>query len=176
MTTRRSLTYTTCQSAVGPLCVVAGAAGLRWIAAGERPGALVAAARARFPDATLRRDDRSLRAAARAVARLAGGAAEPPPAIARDPGGTPFQRAVWAAITDIPRGETRTYGQLARALGRPRAVRAVARACGANPLPLLVPCHRVVAADGSGGYLGGAARKRALLAAEGARAGADASA
>jgi len=83
-------------------------------------------------------------------------------------GGTTFQRQVWAALAAIPRGETRTYSQIAAAIGRPRAVRAVGRACGANPIPVLIPCHRVVAADGGlGGFSGGLKWKRWLLAHEG---------
>lgn len=68
------------------------------------------------------------------------------------PGGTPFQREVWKAIAAIPFGESRSYGELARLIGRPRSFRAVANACGRNPIPLFIPCHRVV---GSGGRLGG---------------------
>jgi AraC family transcriptional regulator of adaptative response/methylated-DNA-[protein]-cysteine methyltransferase len=83
--------------------------------------------------------------------------------------GTPFQRAVWAALREIPPGRTETYGQVAARIGHPGAARAVARACAANPVALLVPCHRVTpAAGGTGGWRWGAARKRALLAAEGA--------
>jgi O-6-methylguanine DNA methyltransferase len=78
--------------------------------------------------------------------------------------GTPFQRAVWDALVAIPAGETRTYGALAAALGRPAAARAVGAACGRNPIGLLVPCHRAVGADGSlTGYAWGLARKRWLL-------------
>ena len=85
------------------------------------------------------------------------------------PGGTPFQRQVWEALTAIPYGETRTYGEVAAAIGRPRAVRAVGQADHRNPRPILIPCHRVVGADGSlTGYAGGLALKRALLALEGA--------
>ena len=84
-------------------------------------------------------------------------------------GGTPFQCAVWQALGDIPRGEVRTYGEIAAAVGRPAAARAVGSACGRNPLPLLLPCHRVVAAHGPGGYAGGLALKRALLELEGVR-------
>jgi len=83
--------------------------------------------------------------------------------------GTDFQRAVWAALRRIARGETRTYGELARQLNRPDAARAVGRACGANPVPLLIPCHRVLATGGKlGGFSGGLKWKRRLLAAEGA--------
>ena len=78
--------------------------------------------------------------------------------------GTVFQRGGWAALRDIPAGETRTYAQIADAIGRPTAVRAVAQAIGANPLSIAVPCHRVVGSDGSiTGYAGGVERKRWLL-------------
>lgn len=77
--------------------------------------------------------------------------------------GTSFQRDVWHAICSIPCGETRTYTQLAAMAGHPTAVRAVASACGANPLPYYIPCHRVVAADGLGGYAFGLEAKRRLL-------------
>lgn len=84
--------------------------------------------------------------------------------------GTPFQWMVWRELLKIPFGETRTYGQLAAALGRPGSARAVGAACGRNPLAILVPCHRVVGADGSlTGYAWGVERKRALLALEGVR-------
>ncbi len=78
--------------------------------------------------------------------------------------GTEFQRRVWSAVAGIPYGQTRTYAQIARAIGKPLAVRAVGAANGANPLPLVVPCHRVLGSDGSlTGYGGGLAVKRKLL-------------
>ncbi|QDQ26804.1 methylated-DNA--[protein]-cysteine S-methyltransferase [Chitinimonas arctica] len=78
--------------------------------------------------------------------------------------GTPFQREVWAALCEIPYGETRSYGELARALGQPGAARAVGRANATNPIGLVVPCHRVIGADGSlTGYAAGLPRKQALL-------------
>src|SRR5208337_878870 len=84
--------------------------------------------------------------------------------------GTVFQLRVWQALRQIPRGQTRTYSQLAREMGIPRSTRAVARACALNCVSLLVPCHRVVGADGSlTGYRWGVERKRQLLGAEGAR-------
>ena len=84
--------------------------------------------------------------------------------------GTPFQKAVWQALQDIPLGQTRSYGEIARVIGRPKATRAVGGACGANPIPLLVPCHRVLAANGKiGGFSGGLDWKRRLLACEGVR-------
>lgn len=87
--------------------------------------------------------------------------------LALDVRGTDFQRAVWRALLDIPYGETRSYADLARAVGRPRAVRAVGAANGANPLSLVVPCHRVVQSGGRlGGYGGGPDLKARLLAME----------
>jgi len=83
--------------------------------------------------------------------------------------GTPFQREVWSALQQIPVGETISYAELARRVGRPAAFRAVGSANGQNPIGIVVPCHRVIAADGSlGGYAGGLDRKRWLLAHEGA--------
>jgi methylated-DNA-[protein]-cysteine S-methyltransferase len=84
-------------------------------------------------------------------------------------GGTAFQRTVWAALRAIPAGETRSYGQLAAAIGAPRAVRAAGLANGQNPVAVIVPCHRVIGADGTlTGYAGGLERKRWLLKHEGA--------
>jgi methylated-DNA-[protein]-cysteine S-methyltransferase len=84
-----------------------------------------------------------------------------------DPGGTPFQRRVWAALLEVPRGTTRSYADIARALAIPAAVRAVAAAIGRNPLSIIVPCHRVVGSNGAlTGYAGGIGRKTALLALE----------
>jgi len=84
-----------------------------------------------------------------------------------EPHGTPFQRAVWQAIATVPYGETIAYRELARRVGRPHSVRAVGAATGRNPLSIMIPCHRIVGADGSlTGYAGGLDRKRALLALE----------
>lgn len=84
------------------------------------------------------------------------------------PEGTEFQRAVWREMKKIPRGQTRTYGEVAAAIGRPQAVRAVGTACGANPLPVFIPCHRVVAKNGLGGFGSGLPWKILLLQMEGA--------
>jgi len=90
------------------------------------------------------------------------------------PAGTPFQLEVWSALQAIPYGETVSYGDLARRLGRPGSARAVGLANGANPLPIIVPCHRVIGADGAlTGFGGGLAIKRALLSLEGAACVAD---
>lgn len=78
--------------------------------------------------------------------------------------GSPFQQSVWQALTAIPPGKTRTYGELAALLDRPGAARAVGQACGANPIPVLIPCHRVLASQGRlGGFSGGLEWKRRLL-------------
>lgn len=86
--------------------------------------------------------------------------------------GTAFQRRVWSYLLTIPPGETRTYGQVAQALGKPKGARAVGGAVGSNPISIVIPCHRVVAADGSGGgYGGGMEAKRFLLQIEGVSLG-----
>lgn len=86
-----------------------------------------------------------------------------------DPAGSPFQLRVWDALREIPYGETRSYAQVAAAAGSPRAVRAVGTACRRNPLPVAIPCHRVVRSDGAlGQYVGGVEAKQRLLRIEGA--------
>ena len=77
--------------------------------------------------------------------------------------GTVFEKAVWEEIQKIPYGEVRTYKQVAQALGKPKAARAVGNALGKNPLPIVVPCHRVIASHGLGGYTGGLSIKKKLL-------------
>lgn len=90
-------------------------------------------------------------------------------ALAVSPRGTDFELSVWRALRDIPAGETRSYADVAAAIGRPTAVRAVGRANGINPVPLVVPCHRVIGADGSlTGFGGGLETKAWLLRHEGA--------
>jgi methylated-DNA-[protein]-cysteine S-methyltransferase len=84
--------------------------------------------------------------------------------------GTPFQQDVWAELTRIPYGKTISYGELARRVGRPKGPRAVGQANGKNPIPIIVPCHRVLASTGIGGYGGGLPMKRSLLAVEGVTA------
>ena len=92
--------------------------------------------------------------------------------LAVDPSGTPFQQRVWTALRAVRAGTTTSYSALARGIGAPNAVRAVGAANGANPIPIIIPCHRVIGADGRlVGYGGGLERKRWLLAHEGARSG-----
>ena len=82
--------------------------------------------------------------------------------------GTPFQQRVWRVISSIPWGETRSYAWLAAKIGKPKACRAVANACGRNPVPIIIPCHRVIASDGSiGGFSCGIGMKRKLIELEG---------
>jgi O-6-methylguanine DNA methyltransferase len=115
--------------------------------------------------AKVRRWHRTTETALKAV--LAGRAAKTLPPLDWS-GKTEFQKSVWRALRKICRGQTKSYGEIARAIGRPKAVRAVGGACGANPIPVLIPCHRVLAANGKiGGFSGGLKRKRELLAREG---------
>ncbi len=158
-----TIRWRTIDSLLGLMLVAATDKGLCRISFDEGEAAL----RARFPHADLQPADAALDAmAARVVALVddpASGADLP-----TDVHGTAFQQAVWAALRAIPPGETRSYGDIAAAIGRPGAVRAAGTACGGNNLAILIPCHRVVRGDGSpGGYAWGADRKRALLAREG---------
>ena len=122
--------------------------------------------RKEFPGADVERDPFSplLAEARKAISEyLTDGI--PIPSLPLDTGrGTAFQRQVWEAIGEIPFGETRTYLDIARTVGRPSASRAVGGACGANPLPIVIPCHRVVGSGGKlGGYSGGISIKETLL-------------
>lgn len=127
-------------------------------------GATVADLQREFPAATVtesRGNRDELRKWGQEIARFVGG--DFPIA----PSGTPFQMQVWEYLRSIPRGQTRSYSEVAAGIGQETAVRAVAQACGANPIALLIPCHRVIRGDGGlGGYRWGMERKRKLLAAE----------
>lgn len=148
------------QSSVGTLLIAATERGLCRITFEEDEAAL----RRRFPVAELVEDEQAplIQAALAAIREPALAASLP-----TDVPGTTFQQRVWAELRRIPPGETRSYLDIARALGDPMATRAVGTANGANPVAIIVPCHRVVRNDGSlGGYAGGLDRKRALLDAE----------
>jgi AraC family transcriptional regulator of adaptative response/methylated-DNA-[protein]-cysteine methyltransferase len=160
--------FTTAESRFGWLIVGATERGLCWLALGGTAAEAETSLRAEFPAATLRRDE-SLANMVKAALREVGGEAtgDSLPEVPLDLRGTAFQLRVWQALRGIPRGETRTYSQLARQLGDPKATRAVARACALNRVSLMVPCHRVVGVSGSlTGYRWGVERKRALLNAE----------
>lgn len=151
---------------LGSFLVATSSRGLRVVFLGDDPAALTRSLRARFPGAPLVAADEALGPLVAQVARLIEqpqrGAAFP-----IDLAGTAFQQRVWQALMAIPAGQTRTYGALATAIGEPTAARAVARACAANPLAVVVPCHRALRADGKpSGYRWGLGRKRALLARE----------
>jgi AraC family transcriptional regulator of adaptative response/methylated-DNA-[protein]-cysteine methyltransferase len=119
--------------------------------------------RASFPGATFERADDRVQSAASALVRYLAGEG-PWPSLPLDVRATAFQARVWEALTRIAPGATTSYGELARALGDPKATRAVARACAANPAALLIPCHRVIAKDGDlRGYRWGVERKSRLL-------------
>ena len=138
-------------------------AGICWLTFGGQPGELLEEMRAAFPRARLYNDQRRLYAwfeKVRDFVLLPREALDLPVDIQ----GTAFQSRVWRALRDIPLGKTATYGEVARRLGKPKAVRAVASACASNHVALLIPCHRVLAADGGpGGYRWGVERKRDLL-------------
>ena len=119
-----------------------------------------------FPFAVRRRDDAALAEWKTNLGRLMDGQ-EAPPSLPLDIRATAFQRRVWECLQRIPRGETRSYGAVAKKIGMPKATRAVARACATNPVAVVIPCHRVVREDGElGGYRWGMERKEQLLAME----------
>ncbi len=153
---------------LGPLLVGATAAGVCFLGFGEDPVAIEGDLRHRFPAARVEPAPDALAETLRAVIAWI---EEPRAALALplDLRGTAFQRRVWEALQAIPFGETVTYSELAARMGEPRATRAVARACAQNHVSLAVPCHRVVGKDGAlTGYRWGLARKKSILAKEGA--------
>ncbi len=158
--------YAIVDSPLGRLLVASTTRGVCAVAMGSSDVELERALAREYPAATVGADAGRLAKWARSIlAHLAGRL--PRLDLPLDVRATAFQWQVWQALAAIPYGETRTYGDIAAAIGRPRAVRAVARACATNPVALAIPCHRVVSADGTtGGYRWGAARKKTLLASE----------
>jgi AraC family transcriptional regulator of adaptative response/methylated-DNA-[protein]-cysteine methyltransferase len=168
-----TIRYTLADSSLGRLVVASTERGVCLVAFGESDAELAEEVARRFPRATIEAAAGVSRAWVEAVVELIDSPAGPDAAVAAalplDVRGTVFQRQVWAALQTIPPGMTVTYSQLAAAIGRPTATRAVAAACGANPTAVVVPCHRVIGADGSlTGYRWGVERKRVLLDREGA--------
>jgi len=141
--------------------------GLCWLSLAETKASAEASLREEFPLAEFRRDESLshwVEAAVEAVEQKTAPAKKHDATMPMDLRGTAFQLRVWQALREIPRGETRTYSQLARELGDVNATRAVARACALNRVSIIVPCHRVVGASGSlTGYRWGVERKRQLL-------------
>lgn len=172
-----SISYATAPTPLGRLMLGATDRGLCFVQFGDSDEALVEALRREYPAAAFAPMGEAQR---EAFARWMGALEScvrgqaPSEALPLDVRATAFQAAVWRYLQSIPTGESRTYGQVAEAIGRPGASRAVARACASNRVALVIPCHRVIRGTGeAGGYRWGAQRKRALLQAEQAAAGAD---
>ena len=153
-------------SPLGRLLIAATSKGLCGLMWGDRDQELLEALADRLRRHTLRRGLEKPQRWFEPVNRYLGG--EPVDlSFPLDLGGTPFQQTVWRRLQEIPRGRTLTYADLANALGNPGGVRAVAGACAANPVALVIPCHRVIRSDGGlGGYRWGLQRKRRLLSLE----------
>ncbi len=163
--------YAIGQTVLGKVLVARSLRGICAIFLGEDEPALRDQLAAEFPDAEACADQAGL---ARELNQVVGFIDKDTSegVINLDIGGTAFEQKVWQALCGIPAGKTRSYGDVARDLGVPEAVRAVAGACAANVLAIAIPCHRVVRRDGSiSGYRWGVERKRALLAGEAAAAG-----
>jgi O-6-methylguanine DNA methyltransferase len=161
------INYSIGPSPIGKLLVAQSDKGLCAVQVRGTEAEMEDSLRERFADAVLVRDEKELAPLRKLV--LGAIAGKPAPRnLDLDIRGTEFQRSVWRELRRIPMGATRSYADIAKAIGKPKATRAVANACGANNLPVVIPCHRVIAKDGSiGGYTGGLKIKRALLDAEG---------
>lgn len=158
--------YAILSTELGKLLIATTPRGLCSVRFGASDAALTGELRREFGAAEIRRDDRALRPAAEQIQLLLQGASSPSQ-IPLDIQGTAFQQMVWTALRRIPRGETRSYAEVAKTIGKPRAVRAVAGACASNPVAVVVPCHRVIQKNGSlSGYRWGVKRKAALLESE----------
>jgi AraC family transcriptional regulator of adaptative response/methylated-DNA-[protein]-cysteine methyltransferase len=157
------ISYTIVNSALGRLLVAATERGICMVSLGDSAAALEAALRHEYPSAEIQRDASGFAPWVTAIVRCLNGR-QPNLNLPLDVQATAFQRRVWEELRRIPYGRTRSYKQVAQAIGRPSAVRAVARACATNPVSVVIPCHRVLRADGGlGGYHWGLERKRALL-------------
>jgi AraC family transcriptional regulator of adaptative response/methylated-DNA-[protein]-cysteine methyltransferase len=161
----RELLWAITPSAVGHILAVASADGLCAVRIGMDVNELILGMQEEFAQAHLRRDDTAMSDVMAALRHIAIGI--PAPDIPADVSGTAFQARVWAALRNIPAGETRSYQEVAAGIGNPRGMRAVAQACAANPIALVVPCHRVIRSSGElGGYYWGLVVKQTLLNAE----------
>jgi len=158
-----SLAAATLSTPLGPLEVVTSGGLLCAIAFGGQETWLAAHLARRFGPSPVERHDALGEVTDRLAAYFAGNMTALDP-LSVDTGGTTFQRRVWEALRTIPPGRTISYGELARKIWRPSACRAVGTAAGRNPIPIVLPCHRVISVDGKiGGYAGGLDRKRWLL-------------
>jgi AraC family transcriptional regulator of adaptative response/methylated-DNA-[protein]-cysteine methyltransferase len=157
------ISYTIADCSLGRVLVAATDRGISAVYLGDKDEPLAAALRKEYPHAEIRRSSEAHSQWVRGIVRHLAGA-QPQLDLPTDVAATAFQRRVWEALRAIPFGTTRTYSEVAEALGRPTATRAVARACATNPTSIVVPCHRVVRTDGSlGGYRWGLHRKQLLL-------------
>ena len=154
------------ESSLGPVLIATSRRGVCAILFGDDQDALETEFERRFPQARIASPDPFSRALmTSALAMIEAQPVKPPPIDLR---GTDFQKRIWQTLLDVPAGSIISYKELARRAGAPLAVRAVAGACAANPLALIVPCHRIVREDGGlSGYRWGVARKQALLEREG---------
>ena len=160
-----TIRWTTFDSPLGELFIAATSKGICRLTFDDSEASL----RRLFPKATIVRDDGSLKEFVEGTLKTIDSPLAAPD-LPIDVAGTAFQEAVWRELRKIPAGETRSYAQIAAAIGQPKAVRAVGTANGDNHVSVLIPCHRVIRSDGSlGGYGGGIERKKKLLAAEGHR-------
>jgi AraC family transcriptional regulator of adaptative response/methylated-DNA-[protein]-cysteine methyltransferase len=158
-----SINYTIAGCPLGRLLVAATEKGVCSVRLGDSDKELEAALRTEYSEAEINRDDKTLGEWVGALVDHLQGK-HPRLDLPLDVQATAFQWSVWQKLKEIPYGCTRSYSEVARAIGRPSAVRAVARACATNPVALVIPCHRVVREDQSlGGYRWGIERKRALL-------------
>lgn len=164
--TALAITYTIVQSSLGQLLVAATDRGVCCVRLGDNAKQLEAELRREFPAAKLNNESASLADAVKQIVEVLS-AKRQSVSLPLDLRATAFQRQVWEALQQIPYGETRSYSEVARAIGQPKSVRAVARACASNPVALVIPCHRVIREDQSlGGYRWGLERKKRLLAQE----------
>jgi len=162
-----AIRYSILSTQLGKLLIATTERGLCAVRFGDRETPLISELRREFRAAAISRDDQALRPFAQQVEGLLHSATATTARIPLDIQGTAFQQQVWNKLREIPRGETRSYAEIANAIGRPAAVRAVASACASNPVALVVPCHRVVQKNGSlAGYRWGVKRKAALLESE----------
>ena len=160
-----AIQYTIARSDLGYMLLAATPKGLCSVQFGDSERVLSEALRHEFPRADLVRSDREMSEAVRVIQNRLHG--EEAMALPFDIRATAFQRLVWEELRRIPYGATRSYGEIARRIGHPKASRAVARACATNPVAIAIPCHRVVREDGDlGGYRWGIKRKRQLLSLE----------
>ena len=162
------MNYTIIPSPLGRLLIAATGKGIAWLGFGDSDAQAIDEIRSDFPDLELTRADAAWARYATPILMFLERKA-PFPTLPLDVVGTPFQRAVWDELCAIPTGATRSYGDIARRIGRADAPRATGAAVGANPVSILIPCHRALASDGSlHNYRYGLARKRMLLEIEGA--------